>query len=48
MNFKLTNLEKLGILKFFENYYGQDSEDFRIVLLMDDIQLCQHWSKKFC
>jgi hypothetical protein len=45
--FILTKESRKNLLDCFENLFGKDSFDYRIVTNMTDSQLCQYWSIKF-
>lgn len=47
MKFKLTKLERKNLLICFENLFGKNSLDFKVVIFMSDSQLCEYWSQKF-
>lgn len=45
--FKLSEEARKNLLNCFENLFGKNSLDFKVVVYMSDLQLCEYWSQKF-
>ena len=45
--FTLTKKSRKNLLNCFKSLFGKNSNDYRLVIIMTDSQLCKYWSAKF-